>query len=238
MRFPAAALLALVSAVFAQTEGFDVVSKPGEGEKVPAGETYEIVWAPDAKYGDKPVDIILIGGPSQPKQQVLDTLAKDIPSNAGSYTWEVDGSLGEEKVYGIKIQLQEDPEIFQYSFPFAITPAEGHGDHSSSAPASSAPSSTASSTKTKTHSSKPSDYPTASLSSESSTFSSVYVTSSGIPSSITSAASSEPTGTATTGTATTATSTTSTTVATGAATAFGANGFAVLGGLAMAALAL
>lgn len=235
MRFSAAALLALASAVFAQTEGFDVISKPGEGEKVPAGETYEIVWAPDAKYGDKPVDIILIGGPSQPKQQVLDTLAKDIPSSAGSYTWEVDDSLGKEKVYGIKIQLKEDPEIFQYSFPFAITPAEGGDDHSSSAPASSAPSSTASPTKTKTHTSKPSDYPTAS--SESSTFSSVYVTSSGIPSSITSAASSEPTGTAT-GTATTGTSTTSTTVATGAATAFNANGFAVLGGLAMAALAL
>lgn len=75
MRYSVAALLTLASAVFAQTEGFNVVSKPTEGEKVPAGESYEIVWTPDAQYADKPVSIILIGGPSQPKQVVLDTLA-------------------------------------------------------------------------------------------------------------------------------------------------------------------
>ncbi|KAM7194254.1 Ser-Thr-rich glycosyl-phosphatidyl-inositol-anchored membrane family domain containing protein [Naviculisporaceae sp. PSN 640] len=234
MRFSAAAFLALVSAVFAQTEGFNVIASPDEGDAVPAGETWEILWTPDAAYGDKPVSIILIGGPSQPKQQVLETLAEDIPSSAGSFTWEVDESLGDQKVYGIKIQLQEDPEIFQYSFPFSITPDEDHGDHSSSAPATSAPSSTVSPTKTKSQTSKPTDYPTASVSSESSTFSSVYVPSSGVPSTITSAASSEPTGTATG----TATSTSTTTIATGAANVFGANGFAVLGGFAMAALAL
>lgn len=155
-----------------------------------------------------------------------------IPSSAGSFTWEVDDSLGEAAVYGIKIQLEEDPEIFQYSFPFAITPDEDHSGHSSSAPASTS----APSTKTKTHTSKPSDYPTASPS-VSSTLIPVYTVSSNL-SITTSGSTSVPTessGTSATGTATTSTSAPA---ATGAATTFAANGFAVLGGLAMAALAL
>lgn len=77
MRFSVAAVLALASAVFAQdaTDGFNVVTKPTEGESVPAGETYEIVWTPDTKYGDKPVSITLVGGKSQPEQQVIELLA-------------------------------------------------------------------------------------------------------------------------------------------------------------------
>ncbi|KAK4215280.1 Ser-Thr-rich glycosyl-phosphatidyl-inositol-anchored membrane family-domain-containing protein [Rhypophila decipiens] len=232
MRYSVAALLALASSVLAQVEGFDVMTQPGENEVIPAGETYEIVWTPDADYADKPVSIILIGGESQPKQIVLETLATGIPSDAGSFTWKVDDSLGKDKVYGIKIMLEEDPEIFQYSFPFAITPDEDHGDHSSAAP-SSALSSTPS-TKTKSVTTKPSDYPTATPSASSS-FSSVYLPSNA-SSIITPSGTPTPTGSGSGFPSSTTSSTT--TAQTAAATAFAANGLAVIGGFAMAVLAL
>ncbi|KAM7224555.1 Ser-Thr-rich glycosyl-phosphatidyl-inositol-anchored membrane family domain containing protein [Rhypophila decipiens] len=228
MRYSVAALLALASSVLAQIEGFDVMTQPGENEVIPAGETYEIVWAPDADYADKPVSIILIGGPTQLNQSVIETLAKGIPSDAGSFTWKVDDSLGKDKVYGLQIILEEDPKIFQYSFPFAITPDEGHGDHSSAAPSSTP------STKTKSLTAKPSDYPTATPSASSS-FSSVYLPSNA-SSIITPSGTPTPTGSGSGVPSSTATS--STTAQTAAATAFAANGLAVIGGFAMAVLAL
>jgi hypothetical protein len=44
--FISAAILALTSSVFAQTEGFDVITSPIKDQQVPAGEPFEIVWQP------------------------------------------------------------------------------------------------------------------------------------------------------------------------------------------------
>lgn len=82
MRFSVATVLAFASAALAQTAGFDVVSKPTDQEKVPAGKAYEIVWSPTADYSGKTVSIILVGGPSQPKQQVLETIASKFRNKA------------------------------------------------------------------------------------------------------------------------------------------------------------
>ena len=68
MRFSIATVLAFASAALAQTAGFDVVTKPTDQEKIPAGKAYEIVWSPSAEYSGKTVSIILVGGKSQPEQ--------------------------------------------------------------------------------------------------------------------------------------------------------------------------
>lgn len=61
MRFTAAAVLAFASAVVAQTAGFDVFSKPTQGEEIPAGSNYEIEWQPSSDYTGT-VTITLLGG--------------------------------------------------------------------------------------------------------------------------------------------------------------------------------
>lgn len=45
-------------------------------------------------------------------------------SSAGSYLWSVDGSLGADATYGIKLTLEADPSVFQYSNPFHIVAAD------------------------------------------------------------------------------------------------------------------
>lgn len=92
MRFSAATVLAFASAVLAQldpTAGFDVVSKPTDQEKIPAGKAYEIVWAPSAEYSGKTVSIVLIGGPSQPKQDVLETIASKLGNDIKKESFQV-----------------------------------------------------------------------------------------------------------------------------------------------------
>lgn len=74
MRFTAAAFLALATAVLAQVDGFDPITKPAEGSKIQAGTDFEIVWEPSDAYNGT-VTITLIGGPSQPKQVEIDVLA-------------------------------------------------------------------------------------------------------------------------------------------------------------------
>jgi len=76
MRYSFAAILALASAVFAQTEGFDVISKPGNYEKVPAGSTYTVVWAPKPEHTGT-VTLSLIGGKDQQSLFPISTLGRE-----------------------------------------------------------------------------------------------------------------------------------------------------------------
>lgn len=81
MKFTLATALAFVSATFAQTAGFNAISKPTEGEKVPAGSTYEIVWQPTAEYPGT-VAIELLGGASPKDLDVLDPIASKTQARA------------------------------------------------------------------------------------------------------------------------------------------------------------
>lgn len=76
MRFSLASVLALAGAALAvdPTSGFNVLSKPTEGEKVPAGSTYQIVWAPTAQYPG-PITIGLLGGATPQLLDIVDTIA-------------------------------------------------------------------------------------------------------------------------------------------------------------------
>lgn len=81
MRFSIATVLAFASAALAQTAGFDVLSKPSDQEKIPAGKQYEIVWAPSAEFSGKTVSLVLIGGASQPKQEVIKTIVSKLTTS-------------------------------------------------------------------------------------------------------------------------------------------------------------
>ncbi|KAL2155075.1 hypothetical protein VTH82DRAFT_3751 [Thermothelomyces myriococcoides] len=121
MRFSITALLALASAVVAQgpTGGFNAITNPKEGEEVPAGSTYEIVWLHNKAWpGD--VTIALLGGSSPQTLTVVDTIAEGVDGATGTYSWDVPSSLGDLDTYGIMITLESDPSIFQYGFPFKI----------------------------------------------------------------------------------------------------------------------
>lgn len=74
MRFSITALFAFATTVLAQTEGFNVITKPVKGEKVPAGSTYEIVWQPSAAHPGE-ITIGLLGGSSPQTLSVVDTIA-------------------------------------------------------------------------------------------------------------------------------------------------------------------
>lgn len=74
MRYSIAAIFALASSALAQTAGFAVLTKPATGEKVPAGETYTVVWTPNPKWTG-PVTLTLMGGVDNTKLQLLDPIA-------------------------------------------------------------------------------------------------------------------------------------------------------------------
>jgi hypothetical protein len=117
----AAAVLAFVSGVLAQTANFDVVSKPSNWEAVPAGKPYTIEWAPTEAYNGQTVTISLIGGAEQNLQVPIKDIQTGVQSSAGKFTWTVDATLGDANVYGLVVKLESNPSIFQYSFPFKIT---------------------------------------------------------------------------------------------------------------------
>lgn len=119
MRFSFAAVLALATSALAQTPGFDVISKPGKNEQVPAGSTFDIKWDPASHDGT--VTLSLIGGPEPAKLDVLQEIAKSVDNSAGSYSWSVSKDLGQHAVYGIKITSDKDTTVFQFSFPFQIS---------------------------------------------------------------------------------------------------------------------
>lgn len=147
---------------------------------------------------------------------------ESIDNSVGSYDWAVDDSLGEEKVYGLRISLDSDPEnIFQYSFPFAILPASGGSSATSSATSTG-------SSGNETASATASSYPTSKTSaSPSYTASSNYTTSAPAPTDVT--ITTTPTASPTSG---------PTTVPSNPAGTVAASSLALVGGLAMAIFAL
>ncbi|ROW11482.1 hypothetical protein VMCG_01570 [Cytospora schulzeri] len=135
----AAAFLALISHVLAQTSGFDAITKPTSGEVLAAGSTFQVVWDYDSQYAGT-VSITLLEGKTATTLELGDTVASGIDNSAGSYTWTVGSDLGDAATYGLKISLDSDPSTFQYSFPFKIE-ASDEGSSSSSAAAASIPAS-------------------------------------------------------------------------------------------------
>jgi hypothetical protein len=119
------ALAAFAATVMAQTEGFDSVTQPEPNAKLPAGETFEVVWSAPKDYAEGTVSLHLIGGETQDTQQPLADIAAGIPNSAEKYSWAVDAALGDAKFYGLVIKYESNPDIFQYSNPFHIVKAEG-----------------------------------------------------------------------------------------------------------------
>ncbi|KAK3355088.1 Ser-Thr-rich glycosyl-phosphatidyl-inositol-anchored membrane family-domain-containing protein [Neurospora tetraspora] len=119
MRFSVATVLAIATAVFAQTDGFDVISNPYAGEKVLAGLPCEIQWAPSSQYQGT-VRIDVLGGTTPQTLNKVGTIASGVDSSKGSYKWNVDAHLGTANTYGIQITLESNDKVFQYSFPFHI----------------------------------------------------------------------------------------------------------------------
>jgi len=72
MRYTFAAVLALATSVLAQdaTSGFAAISKPTKDEKVPAGQTYQVTWAPNPQYPGA-VTIEIIAGPTNTTLQLV-----------------------------------------------------------------------------------------------------------------------------------------------------------------------
>ncbi|KAL2016948.1 hypothetical protein VTK56DRAFT_2824 [Thermocarpiscus australiensis] len=245
MQISVATILAFASAVLAQTEGFDPITKPTKGEEVPAGSTYEIVWEPSAAHPST-VSIDLLGGADPGHLVVLDTIAASIDGESGSYSWNVDSSLGSLATYGLKLTLDSDPKTFQYSFPFKIV---GGGEEQESSTSSGTDSATATETETASRSSKTSSVTrTKSINATESATSSVYTPTSSLVSSTiclnvsTSATGGVPTTTITSFVtqqpSATRSPTTTTSAVTGGAASLAAGSFALFGGVAMAVLAL
>jgi len=237
MRFSIAATLAFATSVFAQeaTSGFNVFTKPTDGEQVPAGSTYEIVWQHGAEHPG-PITIQLIGGPKQDKQDILETLVSGYDAETESFSWSVDASLGKFPFYGLKLFLDSDSTIFQYSFPFTIS---GGGDDSGDDSSSSAtPSETESATESATKPTKTGAVTTARTSTTFAVPSSTLVSST-VHGNLSTTAGPQTTITSvvTTGSSTPTQSSTSS-VATNGVASLAAGSFAMLGGVAMAVLAL
>jgi hypothetical protein len=134
----AVAFMAFVSAAIAQTAGFDTIRKPTRDELVPAGSTYVVTWdAAPSEYDEETVSIVLLAG-SSPQTLVPsdDLVGAGIVNSVGSYEWAVPAGLGDDAVYGLRIQLDSDPTIFQYSFPFQIEAGEGGSGNSTAVPTS------------------------------------------------------------------------------------------------------
>ncbi|KAI1802228.1 Ser-Thr-rich glycosyl-phosphatidyl-inositol-anchored membrane family-domain-containing protein [Daldinia bambusicola] len=125
-----ASALAFAASAFAQTPGYAVLSSPAEGQQVPSGKTFTIKW--DAGKYSGPATITLLGGET-PTTLTPGPVLATVDVSEGSFTWNVDCSLGKDKTYGIKVSSVADPATFQYSFPFAIAgPSCGAGQSSSS----------------------------------------------------------------------------------------------------------
>ncbi|KAK3898329.1 Ser-Thr-rich glycosyl-phosphatidyl-inositol-anchored membrane family-domain-containing protein [Staphylotrichum tortipilum] len=248
MRFSIAAVLAFAASALAAdpTPGFNAITKPTKNEDVPAGSTYDIVWLPSAEHPGA-IKIGLLGGATPATLNVLDTIATGIDASEGTYSWAVPSTLGSLATYGIIITLESDKDIFQYSFPFHITSGSG-----STASASGSASGTASgSVSSTTGGSKPSTTGGAKTSSSSSVANSTVVSStSAAPSSTvvssssfignlsTTAGPSQTTITTLSTVKPTTTKATTTAVATNGVASLAAGSFAVLGGVAMAMLAM
>lgn len=125
-----AALAALIGTSLAQTPGFDPIYKPAEGEKIPAGSTYEIVWKSTPAFPGT-ITIKLIGGATPSTLELKETIAKGVENSLDKYSWAVSSSLGTDATYGIEIVLDSNTTTFQYSAPFQIVRSGGGGGGSS-----------------------------------------------------------------------------------------------------------
>lgn len=76
--FSAASLLALVSAVSAQTAGFDAISKPAKDEAVAACATYTVTWEYTSAYPGT-VSIQLLEGATSTTLQLGAVIASKLP---------------------------------------------------------------------------------------------------------------------------------------------------------------
>lgn len=219
-----AAILAFASSVLAQTPGFNPITKPTKDEVVPAGEIYEIDWQPSDNYTGT-VTLSLLGGSSPSTLQDISVIVAGLPSSKGAYDWSVDKTLGKAKTYGIRLSLDSDKSIFQYSFPFQIKESTGDSGNSKDDGTSTSESTSATTTA-------------ASTKSVDSTITSVTTITSNAPSNnlSTTAAASRSVVTLTTTSAKSSTS--ATTVSSNPAAVVGASSFALFGGLAMAVFAL
>lgn len=241
MRFSITALFAFATTVLAQTEGFNVITKPVKGEKVPAGSTYEIVWQPSAAHPGE-ITIGLLGGSSPQTLSVVDTIAKGVDGEDGSYSWSVPSSLGDLATYGIMITLESDAAVFQYGFPFQIVPDESGS--SSSAEATATPSATATdddseTSTTSTKASTKTHHSTKSVTSTTFSVPSSTIVSSTIAGNLSTTASPSSTITTSVISETPSETTTSTSsIATNGVAQLAAGSFAMFGGVAMAVLAL
>ncbi|KAK6948472.1 hypothetical protein Daesc_010239 [Daldinia eschscholtzii] len=120
-----ASALAFAASAFAQTAGYAVLTSPAEGQQVPSGKTFTIKWEA-GKYSG-PATITLLGGET-PTTLTPGPVIATVDVSEGTFTWNVDCSLGKEKTYGLKVVSVADPATFQYSFPFAIAgPSCGNG---------------------------------------------------------------------------------------------------------------
>ncbi|KAI1100482.1 Ser-Thr-rich glycosyl-phosphatidyl-inositol-anchored membrane family-domain-containing protein [Jackrogersella minutella] len=112
-----ASALAFAASAVAQTAGYAAMSSPAESSKIPSGKPFTIKWAAGTYTGQ--ATISLLGGAS-PSTLSPGPVLTTIDVTAGSYTWDVDCSLGKDATYGIKIASVADAATFQYSFPFVI----------------------------------------------------------------------------------------------------------------------
>jgi hypothetical protein len=83
MRFFFAVLLALAgpALVAAQISDFHLITKPGQGESVPAGSKYDILWQPSATYPGA-ITIDLLGGASTANLRLIVTIASKISTSS------------------------------------------------------------------------------------------------------------------------------------------------------------
>ncbi|KAI0890485.1 Ser-Thr-rich glycosyl-phosphatidyl-inositol-anchored membrane family-domain-containing protein [Annulohypoxylon maeteangense] len=256
-----ASALAFAASAFAQTAGYAVMTSPAEGTKVASGKAFTIKW--DAGKYTGQATVSLLGG-ATPSTLTPGPVLTTVDVTAGTFTWDVDCSLGTDKTYGIKIASVADASIFQYSFPFSIEgPSCGTESTSRSASTTAGGYPTAGSSSSSVVSSSKSStagYPTTSVSSAPS-----YPTATSVSSAVTNSTSSAvvptysastivtPSGnlsvsasypattivTSATGVTPSATATTSgPAVVTGAAAANAAGSFALIGGVAFAVLAM
>ncbi|KAL8388441.1 hypothetical protein RB595_009242 [Gaeumannomyces hyphopodioides] len=243
MQFTVTAILAIVGSALAQTPNFNPLTQPTMNEVIPAGKMYAIKWTPQGGNG-APVSLYAYAGESASTLQEISTIASGVEASLGRFEWNVDAAIGGKyKAYGIKIALASDKEVYQWSNPFTVSAAEGSSSTSSSVSTTKA-SSTSSSVTAKTDSSSVTSTKASVSTTMVLTTSSSIVTSTPIGNLSTSATRSATTqvtlitSTSRVSTAPGGSSTAPVTVPTGGAVTKGASSIAIIGGLAMAVLAL
>ncbi|PHH80070.1 hypothetical protein CDD80_2912 [Ophiocordyceps camponoti-rufipedis] len=122
--FSIAALVATAFAKDSQPDPkFNPIYKPSENEVVPAGQPYTIIWDTPT-HKDDLINLVLLGGPDSNSLSLIPgpagRIATEIPNSQKSFTWLVDGTLGEHTFYGIKAELANAIDTFQYSQKFKI----------------------------------------------------------------------------------------------------------------------